>query len=148
VHAAGDLESAGETSDDVSISLPVKFDLAGFILYELGLVAAFDGTEFVSATSGKQDAGEGEGHQTNQEQDSQNDVKETDSSELFEHSWNLAVQSRQVFLRRRLSGSVPGSIARREAIIVEQLLLCQRDLASLNTSCLRIPADLSAESGL
>ena len=49
--AAGDFEGAGETGDDVAISLAVEFDLAGFVLHELGLVAALDGAEFVGAAA-------------------------------------------------------------------------------------------------
>src|SRR6185369_3449435 len=97
-----DFESAGETGDDVAISLSVKFDLTGFVLHELRLVAAFDRAEFVGAAAGQQDAGESERQQADQEQDSQHDIEETDSSELFEHAWNVAVQSRQVFLRRKV----------------------------------------------
>ena len=91
LHAPGEFEAASEAGDDVAISLPVKFNLAGFILHELGLVAALDGAEFVGAAAGEEKTGEGKRKQTDQEQNSQNDIEETDASELFEHSWNQAV---------------------------------------------------------
>ena len=40
--AAGDFESAGEAGDDVAVALALELDLAGFVLHELRLVAAFD----------------------------------------------------------------------------------------------------------
>jgi hypothetical protein len=137
LHAAGNLESAGETGYDVTISLAVKFDLAGFVLHELGLVAAFNGAEFVGAAAGKQSAGEGEGEQADQEQDSQNDIEETDSSELFEHSWNLGFTiAAGIFAAEVVGFRMAGRpFARRtHLIIVDQLRMCQRYLALLNTN--------------
>ena len=85
VPIAGHLESAGETGNDVAISLSIELDLAGLVLHELGLIATFNGAQFVGAAAGKEIAREGERQQADQEEDSKDYVEETDSSEFFEH---------------------------------------------------------------
>src|SRR6185369_16474451 len=107
LNAAGDFESAGKAGDDVAVALAVELDLAGFVLHELRLVAAFDGTQLSGAPAGKQVAGERERQQADQEEDSQDYVEETDSSKFFEHSWFWRYNRRQVLgvTERRCSAS-------------------------------------------
>src|SRR5215204_1994446 len=93
---AGDLECSGEAGNDVAIPLAVEFDLAGFILHELGLVATLERAQLVGTAVGKEVTREGERQQADQEEDSKDYEEETDSSEFFEHSWFWRYNRRQV----------------------------------------------------
>ena len=81
--------------------------LASFVLHELGLVAALDRSQLVGAAAGKDVAREAERQQADQQEDSENYVEETDSSEFFEHSWFWRYNRRQVLgvTERRCSAS-------------------------------------------
>src|SRR6185437_8764941 len=105
--AAGNLERTREAGDDVAIALAVEFDLAGFVLHELGLVAAFDRPQFVRAATGQDVTRKREREQADQEEDSEDYVEETDSSEFFVHAWFWRYNRRQVsgVTERRCSAS-------------------------------------------
>src|SRR5262249_55023275 len=107
LNAPGNLEGAGEAGDDVAVALAVELDLAGFVLHELGLVATFDGAQFVRAAAGQEIGRKGERQQADQEEDSEDYVEETDSSKFFEHSWFWRYNRRQVsgVTERRCSAS-------------------------------------------
>jgi hypothetical protein len=91
--APRDFKRAGETGNNVSIALAVQLNLAGLVLDELGLVPTLDRSQLVGAAAGQQETCEGKRREAHEQQDSQNNVEETDSSEFFGHSWVLAVQS-------------------------------------------------------
>src|SRR6185369_7137639 len=57
-----------------------------FILHKLGLVPTFDRSQLIGTAAGEEDACEGERREAHQQEDSKNNVQETDSSEFFEHS--------------------------------------------------------------
>src|SRR5215216_4901359 len=120
-NATRDFKSTGEASHHVAIALPVKLDLPRLILHELGLVATFDRPQLIGTAPGEQDACESHRREAHEQQDSQNNVQETDSSEFFEHSLGL------VGLKGHPRRSCPAS----GFIIVEHSHVCQRVLTRI-----------------
>jgi hypothetical protein len=49
--SASDLKRAGKTGNDVTVSLAVEFNLARFVLNQLGLIPALYRAQFVGATA-------------------------------------------------------------------------------------------------
>ena len=74
LETAGNLERARQAGHDVTVSLPVEFDLPGFVLNQLSLITSLDGAQFVRAATGQQHARQSQRQKADKQQDAQDNV--------------------------------------------------------------------------
>ena len=84
-NASGDFKGPRDAADYVAITLPVEFDLPGFVLYQLRLIPSFDSPQLISAAARQQYASQRERQQPDQQQHCEHDIKQTNSAWKFEH---------------------------------------------------------------
>src|SRR6266403_1193704 len=84
-NAAGNLKCTSNSTHDIAVALTVQFNLSGLVPNQLGLVAAFNGAQFLRAPTGQQSARQSQRQKADQQQHCQHDIEKTNSVEGFEH---------------------------------------------------------------